>query len=1367
MKLKLIERLILILVGTLSFFGHCQSDASFIQLTKPSVRVKGIEQDNLGFIWLYHNIGIYKYDGRDYFSNSSKHIFTNQEPRNYIESVFFDDLNNQWYSSKVGELVKISANNDTLRFKNKNIRAFSQVDTNIWMGSKTGVIYKYNTKASRLDSILSLPRINGFSQYTKILKCYENNLWAISLEGKVYNYSIKDNKLNTIYNANQIYATDITSDKLGRIWVSSEVNGLLIHNEKTSSFENYNNAALLDSNNEIPFFISLFCDTHGNIWAGTDGNGLYKIDLTKNKIEHFVHQDFNPFSINNNTVTELFEDKNSNLWVVGKKGEVSILPVQNENINYYSGSESNMPTPILSILKASDGSLWFGTDGKGLTRVLPNNKKIQYNNSKKGSLHFKANYINRLAEDAKGNIWISTYQSGLWVYNIKTKQFKKINILPSKDKYTINVGVLFKDSKNRIWTWFNDNENTPRILVFSDNLKLLSSFKLNNHGILGTGLNDVTEDESGKIWLAISKGGLFQFNENNTDLNKSTFTKHEYTLEGTNNGKALEISSILPDNNGYLYTLTSSGKLFKFNLKSNSFETLNKTINLDNFFCSSILVEDKNNIWLGSSTGELKHYNIPDNKIISYTQDDGFKNNVYRINSTFKDQDGKLYLGGDFGINAFYSKLLHKKQTHGQLYISEIEILNKNAALVIPEQFKTRVEYIKDLKLTAAQSSFSFSFSSISNNLKPNYHYAYKLSGFDKEWVEPKQEGIASYTNIPHGKYTLEVKAGTQKNIWDIKPIAISIDIAPPWWLSNIAFVGYAALTALLVYGVSLWIKLRNRLHSEKLKFSNEKELYALKMNFFAKMSHEIQTPLTLILGPISDMLERASENGNDLLRQRLLMIKNNASRLSRIALELMAVRNKELNKLKLYISKNNLISDLSNIAQSFSEQAKFKNITLTEDYPNQNITIWYDQEKIEHIFYNLMSNALKFTPVNGNITLKVMQDTKNKMVEIIVSDSGPGIPEDEQKSIFDFLYQSDVGKKTKGMGIGLALAKELVELHRGRISVNSLPEKGTSFSVKLSTDYTTFSEDEKIIIANSKSISNQLDLQDQQDIDLENTTHPLKETVKPKHSLLIVEDNIDMQIFLKDILKNNYNLFIANNGKEGLEIAKTNNLDVIISDVMMPVMDGLEMTKLLKNNKQTAHIPVILLTARNTKRDKVSGLKIGAIEYLRKPFNINELLIKIDNVIAIKERILNKYKTDQHSIPTSTNKLRSKNDLFLENLTQELNQQLFNTDFKLEDLPKTMNMSYSAIYRKCHDVTGKTPVELIRKLKLKKAAILILKNNYNVSEAAFMVGYKDSKYFSKCFKEEFKKTPSALKREVEKSGIDVVLEKYQFEKLK
>ncbi len=1357
-----------LIINTLMFFvcflNYGQEKSNFIKLNQTFFGNSNIVEDKLGFIWIVGADGLYKYDGYDFNIVPYKNIFGKDYTRDREYLLAKDDKNNLWISSFKGELIKIGADAINSSFKEKlthnktplQIASIESKNDDVWLGAINGTIFKHNLITSKTDSITSLPKINNLTQKIESFAFTNPNLlWISTFSGKVYNYSLTTNKLTNLKGpfSDAIQNIRLANDRKGRLWIATELQGLFCYTPNDDSFKQYNKLKSSKSDFKHHMFISIFCDSSGDIWAGTDGDGLYRINTETDKVTIFKHDETNKFSISNNTITKINEDSKGNIWIIEKKGQINVLPKSNYKILYYNGLESNTPTKILSILKSSNGSVWLGTDGKGLNRVYPNNTKVHYDNSKKRNFFFEGRYIQHLTEDSKGNIWIGTYQKGLWVFNPKLNTFTKVNTTDTFGNYSPDIRFLFKDSKNRIWATSGFSIN-----VFSDNQKLLTTYNYDANGLFGKPSMSICEDEYGTIWLGLNPGKLFKFTENLNDLSKSYFTKHNYFLKEPGDSRNYNIHSMVSDSNNNLWILCASGIIIRYNLTHDTFETFSDKDDLKDITFSSILIENQTNLWFSSTNG-MHHYDLKAEVLKSYYQTDGFQSNNFTRTSAFKAPDGTFYFGSENGANSFLPKDMDKKEAHAKLYINNIEILNKPASLIIPKQVERGFENVNELKLNSNQSSFSFQFSAIDNVLNPNYHYAYKLTGFDDDWITPKKERIASYTNIPYGKYTFEVKAGSKRGVWDIDTKTIGINIKAPWWFSNLAYLLYFILGTSLIYGVIIWVRLKNKLTKEAWQNNKEKELYALKMNFFAKMSHEIQTPLTLILGPIGDMLERAGANGNQLLRQRLLMINNNANRLSRIAMELMTVRNKELGKLRLFASKNNLISDLKKIALSFSEQARFKNIDFIQEYPDKDVDIWYDTDKIEHVIYNLLSNAFKFTPREGVVTLKVILNTDDEFVEISVIDSGPGIPEDELENIFKLFYQSLIGRQEKGIGIGLALTKELISLHKGDINVVSSPESGTCFSVKLSTKTTIFSDNEKILVETSNITSNSID-HDFKALENQLNLEPSNPSEK-NHTLLIVEDNIEMQMFLRDVLSNNYNLLIAENGKTGISLAEKNIPDLIISDIMMPVMDGFEMCKILQKKKSTSHIPIILLTAKNNTTAKLKGLKSGAIEYLKKPFNFYELTLKINNIITTKEKMLSRYKTDLINTPEDIT-APSKDDLFLENLVNELNNQIENPNFKLEELSKSLNMSYSVIYRKCQDITGKTLVELVRSLRIKKAALLIIQHGYNISEASFMVGYKDSKYFTKCFKEEFNVPPTVFKKEAKEIGISEVIKKYK-----
>ncbi|SNZ00463.1 hypothetical protein SAMN06265377_2287 [Flagellimonas pacifica] len=1334
---------------------------NFIHFEKGFHPSTTIENDSLGNVLISSTKGIYKYNGYDFDFKSYTTIFGYEfinKRRVYFKK---DGRNNYWLATYNGELTMLGKNGRYTHFRDSLSKGETSFKINaiiphgdlVWFGSEEGSLYKYDYSKSQISRVATLPNIQNHSQAINNLAVTDSNqIWISTKGGRVYGFkeTIKQlQELKMPFDDKILHSLLLVADKKGKLWIASELYGLYQYEPSSQKLEPFHlSEHQVKSSGGIPAFYVLFCDKSGDIWAGTDGEGLFKIDKDNYKVSRFRHQDNNRFSISNNSVTGISEDNHGNLWIVYKKGSIDILPNYNSSVQYFTGSENNVPSPILCMLKATDGSLWIGTDGKGLNRVFPNGKGVQYGNKTSNSSIFKGRYIQRIVEASNNNIWIATYKNGLFVYNPRLNRFKRVKISGISEKSAADVRFLYKDTKNRIWA-----TTTEGIHIFNENQKQLAFFNYRSYGVSGVISESIYETKKGSIWVGVNRGGLFKFEENEDSIQNSAFRKVEYYQkthsEDTNN---YDPAFMVNDDEDNLWIGTLSGSLMYLNTKDYSYKSFLNHDSFKDLTICAMFFDDYNKLWLSSRNG-LHHYDVEKDSLSSYYSIDGLQSDRFTRKSSFKGKDGMLYFGGDDGVSAFYPHLMKKNELIPNLAISQIDILNKPAWDLVPDQIEKGVEYVESLNLKSNQSSFSFQFAAIGDVLKPEYHYAYRLRGFNEEWITPRGERVATYTNIPPGKYIFEVKAGTQKGIWNIPTKQISIFISPPWWSGNIAYSAYVLFTGLLILGIVFWVRLRNKLHREEFQFNKEKELYALKMNFFAKMSHEIQTPLTLITGPIDDMLHRATSNGNQLLRQRLSLIKNNAQRLSRISKGLMTVRDRELDKLRVYALRKNIVDDLRKIASSFSEQARFKDIDFVQDYPKEEVFLWYDAEKLEHIFYNLLSNAFKFTPRGGQIVLRLKEGKKR--LKICVIDSGPGIPQEEREHIFEMFYQSEIGKNVKGLGIGLALTKELVDLHHGKIKVSSSGE-GTCFTVSLKTG-NIFSKEEKgtnmgVNSLNMPSLA-EIDLLKELDIVYE-------DRIDKRATILIVEDNVDMQIFLRDLFYEKYYVQIADNGEEGLKLAKKKLPDLIVSDIMMPSMDGITMSKILIKSKATSHIPIVLLTAKDAAKTKLTGLQTGALAYIQKPFNPNELLVKVNNILDNKEKTINKHKTDVISDP-QMEKFKSKDDLFMERLVNELNNKLESSEFKLEDLASSMRMSYSVIYRRCQEITGKTLIDFHKTLKLKHAALLFLENGYNVSEAGYMVGYKNSKYFTKCFKDEFGKPPMAIKNECKEIGIAQLIKKY------
>ncbi|MFD1616275.1 ATP-binding protein [Gelatiniphilus marinus] len=1322
------DKLFFFMLFCLSVYIFGQNNINFKhlspQINNSNIFINKTTQDSLGNIWMVCAKGILKYNGYSYKLITKQEIFPEISNDDWINNIHSDKNKNFWITSDKG---LVSHYNSYLgKFENKfstptdPIELINPKENEVWFITKTGQLYNHTN--NKTEMLVTIPNINGTDNKARSMAIGNNKeIYISTSKGKIYVYSKTTKILSELVGPYTDYPGLIALqiDQNNKLWIGTEAFGLLIYDIEEAAFvqDRFFKERINLVNKE--FFIMLFIDSNNNIWGGTDGDGLYKINNKTGDISIYKKDNANKFSLNSNTILHINEDNHQNIWIVTNHGTVDVAPKPNTIIKHHNGSNSNIPLRTLSVFKSNTGILWIGTDGTGLTKVEKGtNKTTSYFNDNKNGF-----YVQSITEDDKNNIWFGTYKNGLWFHDTKLNSFKKIPVINSKNQKATDIRTVFKDSKGRIWVGSNIALN-----LYNDKLNLIASFSIKDKkGLNGIILESILEDAKNNIWLGMQGGGLFKFNENSNTIKNSTFTNYNGDYDQVANG----VKSMCIGKENNLWLVTYTGKLFTFNTSTKTYTDLSHIKSL-NPNLNAIISEDPNNIWISSSKG-IQHFNTKTNSITTFYTSDGFQNNYYMPRSAFKEKNGILYFGSKEGVNFFDPKKLTKEKPKPKLFINNIQVLNKPAEVLLENQITSDVYKLNSLYLESNQSSFTVKFAAIDNILNPNFSYSYKLDGFDKDWKTTHTEGLATYTNIPPGQYVLDIKASemNQTNVISRKKLAITIK--PSFWNTPLAYALYLVLFILLMYGISKWYYLRKKLLINKISRRKENQLHDDKMNFFTKMSHEIQTPITLILGPIDDMYKRAETEGNMLLKERLSIIKTNAIRLSRIARELTLIKNKELDRLKLSVTKNNLYTDLIHICSSFKELARNKNIDFSLNCPKNIENTWYDKDKLEHILYNLLSNAFKFTPKEGNIQLSVAPLNKKSYVKITVSDSGPGINKDELNKIFEIFYRSESNNEANGTGVGLALTKELVNLHKGKIKAESNIGHGCTFTVKLPISEKHYSDTERITHSNS----NEPLLNTTENIDLK----PSEVLDKTKKTILIVEDNFELQNFLKDLFNKQFNILLAENGQEGFYYAKNNIPDLIISDVMMPIMDGIEMCKNIKKNNLTKHIPIILLTAKNSTKAKIEGLKTGAIEYINKPFNTNELLLKVNNIFASKEDIISKFRKELINKPEiKINK--SQDEIFLEKLVAVVNERLKDPSFKVEELTTALNMSYSSLYRKCLTLTGLKLIDFVKTLRLKKAAILLLKYGYTISEVAYMVGYNNPKYFSKNFKSQFSITP-------------------------
>ncbi|MCS3554213.1 MULTISPECIES: two-component regulator propeller domain-containing protein [unclassified Sphingobacterium] len=1323
-----------------------QNQSSFTQISRVFDVMSRTATDSLGFMWISDQDGLYKFDGYGFKKIAFTQIF-GADFKNRSTSLFEKDKRgNFWMATDNGDLVKMAPNGRIVNYSTATGRiVFRCAVSNqnaVLFGSTTGELWTMDLQTDKLKRIVKFPPTKyGSTAVQDMTLSEKGDLYISTVANEIYVYAVAQKslkKLNLPIQGGAVEKLFLVNDNRNRLWISTEYHGLFCYDPMNSHLQQYGERG--DNHKEYMMYRTIHCDREGIIWLGTDGYGLRRLDPNSGNITAYQHQIGNVYSLGNNTVRYINNDDNGNIWLVLKDGITQVLAYKQYPIQNYSGLPAHVPHRVISILKTQDKSLWIGSDGLGLSHINANGLRKHYDEQN----GFKGRFIQALAEDKLGYVWIGTYQNGLLRYSKTNNSFVEIQLGRSLGiPFLKDFRNIFVDSKGRIWI-----SSTYGIHVLNSEANVLATFPYSNRGDNGTVADAVFEDRHGQLWIAFSQGILTRFMEDPHSLGQSTFQTVDYHQWENKAPRYYSITQICQDKTGLLWFRCDGGFMIRFNPEKETYQSFENHVGLRNTVIVSMQLDRDGLLWLGSRNG-LHQFDPRQQRILNYTMYDGLQDNLFIRKSSFQSDDGELFFGGINGVSSFYTKSLAIKPVTARLLINDITVLNQPYEEITTEGKEgVRVEQIQEMHLKAYQSSFSISFAAIGNLLNTNYRYQYRLKGFDENFSRPSVGRTATYTNLPPGHYTFEVVAAPQgSDLFAVGPLSIPIYIASHWWQSWPAKLCYFSILAGVVYLISRWLSLRSRLFQEEMGRHREKELYDMKMNFFAKISHEIQTPLSLIIGPLETFFfKKEQEIRSEQDEQALYMIKNNAERLSRVIAELTHVRDREIGQLRLAKKEGDLAHHLRNISVSFGHLAKQKGVSLHTEIPEKQLIFAYDYLKIEHVLYNLLGNAIKFTPASGHIDLQVLLDKTDSQVIIRITDSGPGIDEETAEKVFDIFYQGTVGKEIGGLGIGLALSKEIVQLHNGSLTMHSKLGEGSRFEILLPLSYSTSMMNQDVQSQKNKSAI---------------VLSKREELLITNKEILIVEDNLDMQLFLSGLLREKFNVTIAGNGLEALEILKKKRMDLILSDVMMPKMDGVQLAEKLHADPISQHIPIILLTAFPSGENRERGLLAGTVAYLSKPFHAHELVLLVENILVKQQHAIAKYKNNLVATPTVEEGKLGKADLFLIKLTTILKEQVSDSEFHLEDLEGLLHMSYSVIFKKCQETTGFTPLEYFRRIRIKKAAMLLVRYNYTVSEAAFEVGFTDSRYFSRLFKEMIGNTPSMFKNQIKEEDLDNFLQRF------
>jgi ligand-binding sensor domain-containing protein/signal transduction histidine kinase/CheY-like chemotaxis protein len=1203
---------------------------------------------------------------------------------------------------------------------------------NLWVGTQNG-LYLLSDRQNPVFQSFLVNSTNSGSNIFSIFEDHTGQLWVGSNNGLTkmgwvnnnFTFETYRHEPNNPGSLSADYITAIAEDSSNNLWVGTQNSGVNLYDRPSGSFSHFShNTSQQGSiiNNNIRQIIT---DRVGKVWVGTQ-EGLSIIDPANKSINSFQHDISNKKSLSQNSIYSLFVDANGSVWLGTYFGGVNIIYSYNtsftilQNKDKSSGINNNV---VSSIVEDDKRNLWIGTEGGGLNYFdRTSGLYTVYKNKQNDASSLGSNLIKVICRDKDGNIWAGTHGGGLNLFDANTKSFKRF-LFTKNDLETLNSEVisLLDDSEGRFWIGSNHG-----LYIYQRRGRSLESFDRTQlkGATVGGMARALLEDSKKRIWIG-TISGLYVLENDEIKIIHSTYS----------------INCIKEDVNGNIWLGLYNGGLAKYDADKKTFVQYTEKQGLPNNNVLGILEADEKTLWLSTDNGLVKF--IPSQKSAqTYTVSDGLAGNEFNYNSYYKDSRGEFFFGGYNGITSFFPDKIENNIYAAPIVFTGLKLFNKPVAIDGDDDLlRESIGSSKDITFRYNQNVFTVEYALL-NYIKSNKNkYAYKLAGFDKNWNEVSATS-ATYTNLPSGTYTFMVKGANNDGVWS-EPATLTITILPPFWRTWWAYGVYVLVLAAIVFFVTRFFFLGALLKKEE-------ELHQAKLNLFTNISHEIRTHLTLIMTPVEKMMD--NETKDSTAYQQLTNVKSNANRLLKLVSELMDFRKAESNHLKLHITKQDLIPFLQDIYTSFRELSLAKNISISFIHNKESVPLNFDKEQLEKVFFNLLTNAFKFTPDGGMICMNVEQ--KENRVQVTVTDNGRGIAPQYIGKLFTNFYQvADHGMQNTGYGIGLALSRNIVELHKGTIAVESDPATSakdgrTRFTVTLLCGNKHFENSELILEARSESKAIEIAHKPQRPV-LHEVSSNSAASDKP-YTILITEDNAELRAIIRETFEGKYHLLEAEHGLLGWETAIEQIPDLIISDVMMPEMDGFEFCQRLKTDERTSHIPVILLTAKSSQTDQVSGLETGADLYLTKPFSTKILELNVRNLLSSREKMRQKF---NHQInPASTNNTNGADDEtyvnpidkeFLDKVIKLIEDHMDDPAFGVDMLSRKVGMSQPILYKKLKAITSMSVNDFVKSIRMKQAAVLLQQKRLAVYEIAYTVGYSDSKYFSKEFKKIYGKSPS------------------------
>lgn len=1321
------------------------------------VSVLSIFRDSHGYLWFGTRDGLNRYDGLAFkvFRSNGK---ANSISNNFIRSMDEDANGLLWIGTEGGlnsfdqstgifKTYSSDLNNPDAISNNRVLSVLCASNGDIWVGTENGL----NLKKRNSNRFIKFFLDNNGAQVLSdnhIYSLFEDkahNIWIGTRFGGLYRYEPAINRFtgyghdpadtSTISSS---FITSIAEDRTGAIWVGTS-NGLNVIS-LNGSIRHVKHQPNDQNSLSNDFIRSLAFDHSGNLWIATY-KGLNYLDISRRKFQVYEKENWNSRSLSDNSIRSLLYDKNGFLWIGTYFGGINIVNPASSSFLLVGASPSNDNSlsnyAIGSMAEDKSGNVWIGSEGGGLFYYDKKSQKVETISSFNGKT-LNLYTIKSLLVDSKGNLWVGTYLNGLFLLDHHSRKLTRFTSTEGPGAIRDNtVLALREDQWGNVWIGTDAGLNK-----YDPKTRLLSDVNLNNDPTHEEpSIACLFEDTMNNLWIGTKTHGLIRYS-NGTIISYTHIPNHKASLSSN------AVYSIREDLNKNLWIGTYGGGLNLMNREKGTFKKLSQKDGLLNEIVYGIQEDHRNNLWITTPAG-ISRYDQVSGTFRNYTPGNSIPIDELNENSLLRHSSGLIFIGGLKGLLMFHPQKITENRIEPKLVFHNLKVFSKS---ILPgdetQLLKASLDKTTSIELSHDQNVFTIEYGAFSYPNTGTNRYAYILEGFDREWNFTGPVTSATYTNLDAGSYIFKVRVANGNGLWSGNIKTLKINKLPPPWKTTWAYLAYACLGVLLFWVVRKYLmvnlQLENKLELEKLEKKQIEKLTQMKLDFFTNISHDFRTPLTLIHSPLDDMIRKTRDAE---LQKGLISIKRNSGFMLRLINQLMYFRKIENENTPLNVIKCAITPFVRDIMGSFQDLAVSRRIhfSIHSEITEQKLLI--DKEKIEKVLYNILSNAFKYTPDGGEISVTVQlasvaheHSQSLQYVEVSIKNSGMGIAETDLKNIFNRFYQTDNQNHNHySTGIGLSIAKDLVELHQGYLKAKSEYGHYAEFLIGIPVDGSYSRDDRAGIVPRATGEVNK------------KWSGRNEALPSGNYSLLIVEDNLELRSFLEDKFKGDFSVVTAGNGEEAL-ISIANALpSIIISDILMPRMSGLELAKIVKSDKRTCHIPVLLLTEKGTATTEIDSYRVGADDFISKPFNLDLLRHKISNLISSKEK-LREHSRKEVLLKDNQVNSGSSDHRFLQRFSDYLRLNIADPELSISKAGHDLGLSRVHLYRKVKAVSGKSPIEFIRDFRLSVAAKLLEQNNLNVNEICDEVGFQDLGYFRKCFKQKYGVTPKDYASKADKA---------------